>query len=132
MRDYDQWDDGYYEDDYQEPEPFEGFNAATDLDKPVGAGLVVDYCPSNKNYRYYHFRNPIAGYYIAKYGERIDSGSGEIHPTLSALSNIRGISGVMLWDGYQVNITKASAYSWNQIEPEILRILEEHNAALAA
>ena len=93
-------------------------------------GVVVEQCPTNLDYRYYGFRVPIPGHFIWHAGEAASQAIGDNdNLTLALLAKIPGLQGILLWEGYQVNLTKAAAYSWDEVEPAILAVLHAHNQA---
>jgi hypothetical protein len=107
--------------------PYEGFDPRTADRDPV-KGVHVSQCPTNQNYRHYSFSVPIRGHYIWHGGDDYLLDAAKGHPTLDALEDVPGIQGLMVWEGYTINVTKAEAFTWDEIEPVILTILQAHNA----
>jgi hypothetical protein len=107
--------------------PYEGYDKRTADRDPV-KGVHVSQCPTNPDYRFYSFRVPIQGHYIWHGGGNwiLDAAKG--HPTLTELESVPGIQSLLLNEGYQINVTKAASFTWDEIEPAILTILQAHNA----
>ena len=109
-------------------DPFYGFECDNIAERDPVPGVHVSQCPTNPNYRYYSHRVSIGGHYIWHSGSPHLLDEAKDHPTLDALERVPGIQGIMNWEGYQLNITKAAAFTWEEIEPAILKILQEHNS----